>query len=81
MMMALGRRDVLCFGLKLSLFVGTVLVLINHRPCCLTLDRFPDVAHPFQILLTYLAPFGVSLYVSARRDTPYREAPVDGGDL
>ena len=49
---------------KVSLVVGTILALINHGPAILDLSLTGGAV--FQILLTYLVPYGVSTYSSAK---------------
>ncbi len=56
------RRDIILRSLKVSLVVGTILVIINKAGIILqgNLDFFSVI----QILLTYLVPFLVSEYSS-----------------
>ena len=56
------RRDIILRSLKVSLVVGTILVIINKSGIILqgNLDFFSVI----QILLTYLVPFLVSEYSS-----------------
>jgi hypothetical protein len=58
------RPDVSRTAIKISLLVGTILALINHGPEIVhfTLSK-QDI---FQILLTYLVPYGVSTYSSVK---------------
>jgi hypothetical protein len=58
------RPDVSRTAIKISLLVGTILALINHGPEIFhfTLSK-QDI---FQILLTYLVPYGVSTYSSVK---------------
>ena len=58
------RPEVFRTAVKISLVVGTILALINHSPEIFqfSLSR-QDI---FQILLTYLVPYGVSTYSSVK---------------
>jgi hypothetical protein len=58
------RPAVLGTALKISLLVGTVLALINHSPAIFSLTLSPQ--NVFQIILTYLVPYGVSTYSSVQ---------------
>lgn len=58
------RPEVFKTALRISLVVGTILALINHSPAIFTLTLSPQ--NLFQILLTYLVPFGVSTYSSMK---------------
>ena len=63
-----SSRGVVTTSLKVSLFVGTVLALINHGD--LILEMSLPRENILQILLTYLVPYSVSTYsaVKALRD-------------
>jgi hypothetical protein len=56
------RRDVVRRSLRVSLTVGTILVLVNFY------DRIPDgpfgVRELIKAVLTYAVPYGVSTWVS-----------------
>jgi len=54
------ERDTLLFALKLALFVGTILALINHGQAIFTGHLTFDQLIP--MLITYLVPFSVSMY-------------------
>ena len=58
------RPEVLSTALKLSILVGTILALINHGPEIFSLSL--TTQNMFQILLTYLVPYGVSTYSSVK---------------
>ena len=58
------RPEVTSTAIKLSLFVGTVLMLINHLPAIL--DKSLTGQNILQILLTYLVPYCVSTYSSVK---------------
>lgn len=51
-------------SLKVALFVGTILALINHSGAIVhaTLTK----VNMMQIVLTYLVPYGVSTYASVK---------------
>ena len=51
-------------AIKVALFVGTVLALINHGPSLLALELSREQV--LQISLTYLVPYGVSTYSSIK---------------
>ncbi len=59
------RKDLLFMGGKVALVVGSLLTVVNHTGCCLNEQLF--IRHPFQILLCFLIPFMVSMFVGARR--------------
>jgi hypothetical protein len=56
-------------AIRISLLIGTVLALINHSPAIFSLTLSSQ--NVFQIVLTYLVPYGVSTYsaVKAIRET------------
>lgn len=54
------RRDVIARGLKVGVFVGTILTAINYGDVILTGQIAPSAA--WKIPLTYLVPFCVSTY-------------------
>ena len=58
------QKDVLNTALKISFTVGTVLALINHSPALFSLSL--TKLNAFQIILTYLVPYGVSTYSSVK---------------
>lgn len=63
--LALGlERGTRLTALRLSLVVGSLLVLINHG------DAILDHRHLEwgKIFLTYLVPYGVSTYTSVKKD-------------
>ena len=49
-------RPVVFTAIKVALFVGTALALINHGPALLALELSREQI--LQIALTYLAPYG-----------------------
>lgn len=51
-------------ALKVALFVGTLLALINHGSAILLMDL--DISRFFQIVLTYFVPYGVSTYSAVK---------------
>ena len=51
-------------ALKVSLLVGTILMLINHSPALLSGSL--SVGNSLQIFLTYLVPYAVSTYSSVK---------------
>ncbi|WP_298942017.1 nitrate/nitrite transporter NrtS [uncultured Psychromonas sp.] len=51
-------------ALKVALFVGTLLALINHGSALLLMDL--DMSRFFQIILTYFVPYGVSTYSAVK---------------
>ena len=55
----LRSPGVLRRALRTSLLVGTLLVLINHGP-----TLWQGLLPPWQLLLTYLVPWGVSAWSS-----------------
>jgi len=57
-------RPVVFTAIKVALFVGTVLALINHGSALLALELNREQA--LQIALTYLVPYGVSTYSSVK---------------
>lgn len=57
-------RPVVLTAIKVALFVGTVLALINHGPSLLALELSREQA--LKIALTYLVPYGVSTYSSIK---------------
>ena len=57
-------RPVVLTSLKVALFVGTVLALINHGPALLALELTPEQV--LKIALTYMVPYGVSTYSSVK---------------
>ena len=59
-----GDRATLAGGLKVALVVGTVLNAINQGDRLLAL-RFDEVVW-WKVGLTYLVPFGVSVFSAAR---------------
>ena len=69
------RKDLLLMGGKVALVVGTVLTVVNHSGCCLN-ERL-IIRHPFQILLCFLIPFMVSMFVGARRTSATGEGKND----
>jgi len=57
-------REVVVSSLKVSLVVGTILVLINHD---VAIFRFSLTGEKiYQITLTYLVPYCVSTYSSVK---------------
>lgn len=56
------RRSVVIRALKTSLFVGTILVGINHGDALLRRDCPPD--RWLKIGLTYLVPYSVATFAS-----------------
>ncbi len=56
------RRDVTARGVRVSLIVGTLLVLINHGDAILS--GHWTAREGIKIALTYLVPYGVSTYAS-----------------
>jgi len=52
--------------LKTSLFVGTLLNLINQGEAILSL-RWQDIVF-FNLMLTFLVPFAVSVYATIKSD-------------
>ena len=57
-------RPVVLTALKVALFVGTVLALINHGPALLAMALSREQV--LQIALTYVVPYGVSTYSSVK---------------
>jgi hypothetical protein len=57
-------RRVVHRAVRISAFVGTVLAIINHGDSLLELDV--SMKQMFQIILTYLVPYGVATYTSAK---------------
>lgn len=57
-------RQVVKSSLKVSLFVGTILALINHGNDMLQLSLTHD--QRLQILLTYFVPYCVSTYSAVK---------------
>ena len=61
-----AKKKSLRRAIRVGLIVGTLLALINHY------DMFRSGSYEqvriFQILLTYLVPFSVSLYSSAMQE-------------
>lgn len=55
-------KDVVSTAIKLSLIVGTILGLINHGPDIV--NNTLTEGQIFQILITYLVPYSVSIYSS-----------------
>lgn len=53
-----GRRPIVIRGLKYGIFVGSILIVINHGNAILT-DTL-DTTRLFQMLLTALVPYCVS---------------------
>lgn len=51
-------------ALKVALFVGTLLALINHGSAILRMDL--DLNLFVQIILTYCVPYGVSTYSAVK---------------
>jgi hypothetical protein len=71
-------RPVVLTALKVALFVGTVLALINHGPALLTMELSRELV--LQIALTYFVPYGVSTYSSVKifqnqQDRPHNPSP------
>lgn len=58
------RPAVVRTALKVALLVGTLLAVINHGPALVNLSLTTQAM--FQILLTYLVPYGVSTYSSVK---------------
>ena len=54
------QADVVGTALRVAIVVGTMLALINHSSAIL--DFSLSKQNIFQILLTYLVPYGVSTY-------------------
>ena len=67
-------RQVWPTALKVALFVGTILALINHGPNALQGNL--SAANLVQIALTYLVPYSVSTY-SAVRVIQHRQPRLD----
>jgi hypothetical protein len=59
-----SSRGVVTTSLKVSLFVGTVLALINHGG--LIFEMSLPRENILQILLTYLVPYSVSTYSAVK---------------
>jgi len=57
------RKAIVVRGLKFSLVVGSILVLINHLYCCFAGD---GIKHLESILLTYSVPYFVSSFSSTQ---------------
>lgn len=57
-------RPVVFTAIKVALFVGTALALINHGPALLALELSREQI--LQIALTYVVPYGVSTYSSIK---------------
>jgi len=57
-------REICTTSLKVSLIVGTLLVLINHGAA--VFDSSVTTENVWQIALTYLVPFCVSTYSSVK---------------
>lgn len=60
----LFRRDTLIRAVKVALIVGPILIIINHYDTLLHNELTLHLC--FKILLTFLVPFSVSAYSSAR---------------
>jgi hypothetical protein len=58
------KSNIVVPALKVSLFVGTLLALINHSSAILQMDM--DLKRFLQILLTYCVPYCVSTYSAVR---------------
>ncbi|MGJ8686078.1 MAG: nitrate/nitrite transporter NrtS [Spongiibacteraceae bacterium] len=54
------RPDIVSRSVKVGLFVGTILALINHGERLLSLDL--DATASLKIALTYLVPYSVSTW-------------------
>ena len=68
-------RPVVLTALRVALFVGTVLALINHGSALLAMALSREQV--LQIALTYVVPYGVSTYSSVKipqnqSDRPHR---------
>lgn len=57
-----ARRDVMRRSLRVSLLVGTILIVINQGDRLLNGELSLEIA--LKMLLTYLVPYGVSTYAS-----------------
>jgi hypothetical protein len=71
-------RPVVLTALKVALFVGTVLALINHGPALLAMALSREQV--LQIALTYVVPYAVSTYSSVKilqnqSDRPHNPNP------
>ena len=71
-------RLIVLAALKVALFVGTVLALINHGPTLLAMELSREQV--LQIALTYVVPYGVSTYSSVKilqnqSDRPHNPNP------
>ena len=71
-------RPVVLTALKVALFVGTVLALINRAPALLALAMSREQI--LQIARTYVVPYGVSTYSSVKipqnqSDRPHNPNP------
>jgi hypothetical protein len=55
-------RDIVARSLRISLVVGTILVLINHLDALLSGNITPGLL--VKIVLTYMVPYSVSSYSS-----------------
>jgi len=51
-------------ALKVALFVGTLLALINHGTAIVEMDL--SISRLFQVVLTYFVPYGVSTYSAVK---------------
>jgi hypothetical protein len=58
------RRETILRAIKVALFVGPILIIINHHDSLLQLD-FSNRQY-FKFMLTFLVPFCVSAYSSAQ---------------
>ena len=56
------RADVIKRSLKVSLFVGTILIAINHGNLLFSGAALPDLI--WKIPLTYCVPYAVSTYAA-----------------
>lgn len=60
------KKHNLILAFKISLLVGTALALINHYD--MFLNQTFEMDRIIKILITYLVPFGVSLYSSTNKN-------------
>ena len=68
------QGNVVIRGLKFSVIVGTVLVLINHGACVISGEI--NRTQAIQIGLTYLVPYLVSTLSSVQSTIEQQDAPA-----
>lgn len=75
------ERDTILFAIRMALFIGTILGLINHGQAILTGHFTTD--RLVSLLVTYLVPFSVSLYsqVQGKRQRDRLRKQMQGSDL